>query len=127
MDKSFFVTNFWIKDAYTGAHKGIDANWLVHQAIHQPTMSTSKSPLVLPIATIQPDLKTVISEVYKGLIPSEPIWVSCYKTMEESVHAKIEVILDKVDRNKVVWGNSGTEVKKDGENVRSSSTGIVFI
>ena len=45
------------------------------------------------------------------------------------MHAKIKVILDKVDRNKVVFrrGDGETEVKKDGENVHSLSTGIVFI
>lgn len=92
-------------------------------------MSISKSPLVLPIVTIQPDFQTVISEVYEGLIPSEPIWVSCYKSGEESVHAKIEVTLDEVDRDKVIFrkGDGGTEVNKDGENVCSSSTRIQFI
>ena len=45
------------------------------------------------------------------------------------MHAKIEVTLDEVDRDKVVFrrGDGGTEVKKDGENVCSLSTGIVFI
>ena len=80
-------------------------------------MSSTKLPLVLPIITIQPDLQTVISEVYEELIPSKPIWVLCYKSGEESFHANIKVILDEVDRNKVFFrkGDGGMEVNKDRE------------
>ena len=63
---------------------------------------SASSPIVLPIVTIQPDFRTVVSEVHSGLLPSETIWVSCYKTECPSVHAKVDVALDEVDRDAVV-------------------------
>ena len=61
----------------------------------------SSAPAALPIVTIQPDFRTVISEVHSGLLPSETVWVSCYKTECPSVHAKVNVILDEVDRDAI--------------------------
>ena len=61
----------------------------------------SVSPLTLPVVTIQPTFSEVIQEVLDGIIPSDKFWVSCYKTSETSVHAKVLVELDEVDRNLV--------------------------
>jgi proteasomal ATPase-associated factor 1 len=61
----------------------------------------SFSPLTLPVVTIQPTFPEVIQEVLDGIIPSDKFWVSCYKTSEPSVHAKVLVELDEIDRNLV--------------------------
>ena len=61
----------------------------------------SISPLTLPVVTIQPTFPEVIQEVLDGIIPSDKFWVSCYKTSESSVHAKVHVELDEIDRNLV--------------------------
>lgn len=56
-------------------------------------------PLCLPVVTIQPSFTEVIKEVQDGIIPSENFWVSCYKNLETSLHGKVKVELDDVDRN----------------------------
>lgn len=61
----------------------------------------SVSPLTLPVVTIQPTFQDVIQEVLDGIIPSDKFWVSCYKTSETSVHAKVHAELDEIDRNLV--------------------------
>jgi proteasomal ATPase-associated factor 1 len=64
-------------------------------------MTQSVSALTLPVVTIQPTFPEVIQEVLDGIIPSDKFWVSCYKTSETSVHAKVHVELDEIDRNLV--------------------------
>jgi proteasomal ATPase-associated factor 1 len=66
-------------------------------------MSTSSpsSPMILPVITIDPTFPTVIQDVDNGVVPSETFWMSCYRTSHPSVHAKIQVELDEVDRNLV--------------------------
>lgn len=59
------------------------------------------SPLSLPVVTIQNTFPEVIQEVFDGIIPFENFWVSCYKTSETSVHAKVHAELDQIDRNLV--------------------------
>lgn len=61
----------------------------------------SLSSLTLPVVTIQSTFKEVIQEVQDGIIPSDKFWVSCYKTSEPSIHAKVHVELDDVNRNLV--------------------------
>lgn len=61
----------------------------------------SVSPLTLPVVTIQPTFPEVIQEVLDGIVPSDKFWVSCYKTPEPSVHAKVHAGLDEIDRNRV--------------------------
>ena len=61
----------------------------------------SISPLTLPVVTIQHTFPEVIQEVLDGIIPSDKFWVSCYKTSETSVHAKVLVELDEIDRDLV--------------------------
>ena len=55
----------------------------------------------LPVVTVQPDFHQVIRDVDDGLVPVDKFWVSCYKTGETSVHDKIEVELDDVNRSLV--------------------------
>lgn len=64
-------------------------------------MSNASSSLLLPIVSIQHTFPDVIREVHEGIIPSDKFWVSCYKTAEPSVHAKVFVELDDVNRNLV--------------------------
>jgi proteasomal ATPase-associated factor 1 len=61
----------------------------------------SASPLTLPVVTIQNTFQEVIQEVLDGIIPSDKFWVSCYKSSESSVHAKVHAELDEFDRNLV--------------------------
>lgn len=70
----------------------------------------------LPIATIQHDFQTVISEVHSGIIPFDSFWVSCYKTSVPSVHAKILVELDERDRDlvKLTPKDGDVDVKRNG-------------
>ena len=84
-------------------------------ACHGRTATGSKlvmpSPVTLPAATIQDDFTTVLSEVYAGIIPSENIWLSCYKDGEPSVHGKISVSLHEKDRDRVeLVGAGGVEL-----------------
>jgi len=80
----------------------------IHLNDHVNPMSTPAAdtpiatPISLPIVTIQPDFKSVISDVHDGFILSESIWVSCYSQSLPSVHAKVDVVLHDVDRDKVV-------------------------
>ena len=82
----------------------------------------SISPLTLPVVTIQHTFPEVIQEVLDGIIPSDKFWVSCYKTSETSVHAKVLVELDEIDRDLVnlspVEGN--VEVLKTSNGVSLS-------
>ena len=59
------------------------------------------SPMILPVITIDPSFPTVIQDVDHGIVPSETFWISCYRESQPSVHGKIEVQLDEVDRNLV--------------------------
>ncbi|PPQ76024.1 hypothetical protein CVT26_005553 [Gymnopilus dilepis] len=59
------------------------------------------SALTLPVVSIQPTYTEIIHEVQEGLIPYEKIWISCYKSSEASVHAKVNAELDEQDRNRV--------------------------
>lgn len=59
------------------------------------------APLTLPVVTIQHTFTEVIQEVLDGIILSDKFWVSCYKTPEPSVHAKVQAELDEIDRNLV--------------------------
>ncbi|TFK37257.1 WD40-repeat-containing domain protein [Crucibulum laeve] len=59
------------------------------------------SPVVLPVITAQHTFPEVLKEVQDGIIPFESFWVSCYKSGEPSVHAKIRAELDDVNRNQV--------------------------
>src|SRR5579859_2907060 len=82
--------------------------------------------LHLPIVTIQPSFPSVIAEVHVGIIPSETFWISCYKTSEQSVHAKVHAELDEVDRDLVLLKDLGgdVDVKKDGVSSLQSSSSM---
>lgn len=74
------------------------------------------SPVTLPAATIQDDFTTVFSEVYAGIIPSENIWLSCYKHGEPSIHGKISVSLHEQDRDRVeLVGRGGVELTRKSQ------------
>lgn len=57
--------------------------------------------MILPVITIDPSFPAAIQDVDSGIIPSETFWISCYRESQPSVHGRIEVELDEVDRNLV--------------------------
>jgi proteasomal ATPase-associated factor 1 len=82
------------------------------------------SPVTLPTATIQDDFTTVLSEVHAGIIPSEKIWLSCYKGGEPSVHGKISVSLHEQDRDRVeLVGSRGVELTRTSQVSITASKG----
>lgn len=89
----------------------------------------STSPLVLPVVTIQPDFLTTIDEVYSGLVPSEKFWISCYKTSEPSIHAKVQASLDDVHRDLVKFEplEGDVEIKRLGGGVSCSFLEFILI
>ncbi|KAI0254497.1 WD40-repeat-containing domain protein [Lactifluus subvellereus] len=79
-------------------------------------MPAMPSPVTLPAATIQDDFTTVLSEVHAGLVPSENIWLSCYKDGEPSIHGKIAVSLHERDRDRVeLVGTGGVELTRTSQ------------
>jgi proteasomal ATPase-associated factor 1 len=82
------------------------------------------SPVTLPAATIQDDFTTVFSEVHAGIIPSENVWLSCYKDGEPSVHGKIAVSLHEKDRDRVeLVGTGGVDFTRTSQVSRSTFSG----
>jgi hypothetical protein len=74
------------------------------------------STVTLPTATIQDDFTTVLSEVHAGIIPSENIWLSCYKDGEPSTHGKIYVSLHEQHRDRVeLVGRGGVELTRKSQ------------
>ncbi|THU93473.1 hypothetical protein K435DRAFT_967274 [Dendrothele bispora CBS 962.96] len=65
----------------------------------------------LPVVTAQSTFSTVVHEVYSGSVPFEDVWLSCYdyspsrsgEPATRSSHAKVKVLLDEVDREKVIF------------------------
>ncbi|KAJ3773787.1 WD40-repeat-containing domain protein [Lentinula raphanica] len=64
------------------------------------------------IVTVQATFPTVVNEVYSGVIPFENVWISCYDNSPAetrqpdppgSIYAKVRVVLDDEDREKVVF------------------------
>jgi hypothetical protein len=89
------------------------------------TMSQPAVPplVTLPIATIQNDFTTVLSEVHAGIIPSESIWLSCYKDGEPSIHGKVAINLHEHDRDRVeLTGVGGVDLMRTSQ-VRDCSDG----
>lgn len=69
-------------------------------------------PVILPIVTIQDDFTQVVSDVREGIVPDDKFWLSCYKTGETSIHGKIRVTLDDIDRDALVLnGSDGVDLK----------------
>ncbi|KAG7453153.1 WD40 repeat-like protein [Guyanagaster necrorhizus] len=89
-----------------------------------PESTATKSSVILPIATIQPTFSEVIGDVHSGIIPSEDIWISCYKKASPSVHGKVSVVLDDIDRDLVQFhtkeGNIRVELAGGGRKYKIS-------
>ncbi|KAL1744274.1 WD40-repeat-containing domain protein [Schizophyllum fasciatum] len=94
---------------------------------------SSSSRVILPIVTAQPSFPDVVREVDEGIIPSEQIWVSCYRralpdsnganiNRPTSVHAKIDVALDARDRNLVRFGVVEGDVRLEKDAARGAYT-----
>ncbi|KAI0316387.1 WD40-repeat-containing domain protein [Amylostereum chailletii] len=92
---------------------------------------SSSSPSFLPIATIQHDFLDVLSDVYAGTVPSENVWLSCYKEGEPSVHGKVDVRLHQQDRELVVLnGRDGVQMERISNcryRARCDSLGITSV
>jgi hypothetical protein len=88
-------------------------NTVTDGALLPATTVVMPSLVTLPTATIQDDFTTVLSEVHAGIIPSEDIWLSCYKDGEPSIHGKISVSLHEQDRDRVeLVGRGGVELTR---------------
>ena len=62
---------------------------------------------MLPIATVQTDFESLLTDVRDGIVPEDTFWVSCYKTGEQSVHGKVHLALNERDRDVVDYGGQG--------------------
>jgi hypothetical protein len=88
-------------------------------------MGTAANPISLPIATVQHDFETVMTDVREGTVPSEDFWISCYHQNEPSVHGKVRAELDERDRRLVLLeGRDGVKIERGdlvriGSNLRS--------
>ncbi|KAF5353356.1 hypothetical protein D9756_007802 [Leucocoprinus leucothites] len=67
--------------------------------------------ILLPVVTVQRDFCDVVRDVDEGVVPVDKFWVSCYKSGEASVHAKVEVELDEVDRDLVRYTSKEGDVE----------------
>jgi len=84
------------------------------EEVPQPAMPSPVT--LLPAATIQDDFTTVLSEVHAGIIPSENIWLSCYKDGEPSAHGKVAVSLHEQDRDRVeLVGTGGVKLRRTSQ------------
>ncbi|PCH39929.1 WD40 repeat-like protein [Wolfiporia cocos MD-104 SS10] len=89
---------------------------------------THDDPIILPVATIQHDFLSVVSDVRDGLVPEDKFWLSCYKDGEPSVHAKVVATLDDIDRDLVRFeGVDGVVLTCDGENSYSATCSALHI
>ncbi|KAJ7494298.1 WD40-repeat-containing domain protein [Mycena galericulata] len=71
----------------------------------------------LPVVTIQPTFLEVIEEVRNGIVPSDTFWLSCYNSSEPSIHSKVRVSLDDVNRDVIqLEPSEGVEIKDVGKN-----------
>lgn len=78
--------------------------------------SSSHKSIALPISTVQHTLPSVASEIYNAVIPSELVWLSCYRHGEPSVHGKIRLSLDEEDRGKINFeGKEGVRLDRVDE------------
>lgn len=78
--------------------------------------SSSYKSIILPISTVQHTLPSVASEIYNAIIPSEHVWLSCYRQGEPSVHGKIRLSLDEEDREKISFeGKEGVRLERVDE------------
>ncbi|KAJ6606014.1 WD40-repeat-containing domain protein [Mycena vulgaris] len=84
-------------------------------------------PSKLPVVTIQPTFLEVIEEVRSGIVPSDTFWLSCYKPAEPSIHTKVRVTLDEVNRDVIhLEPSGGIEITDSGKDkyVVSSKLGL---
>lgn len=89
------------------------------------SMTCASDPIVLPIASIQHDFLSVVSDVDNGLVESEDIWLSCYKADAPSVHGKVRVTLGEPSRKVELQPSDGVGLTRnsDGSKVRYASHG----
>ncbi|KAJ7221419.1 WD40-repeat-containing domain protein [Mycena pura] len=77
----------------------------------------------LPVVTIQPTFREVIKEVWSGEVPQDTFWLSCYKSSQPSVHSKVRVTLDEVNRDVVrLEATEGIDIKDTGKDVSTHCT-----
>lgn len=101
---------------------------LGHLRPENDTAKSMSSPntIILPAVSIQPSFPEVIQEVQDGVIPFDKFWVSCYKNSETSIHAKVFVELDDVDRNLVLLKPVKDSGEKD-DNIQIGEIGGVSV
>ncbi|KAF9652621.1 WD40 repeat-like protein [Thelephora ganbajun] len=88
-------------------------------------MGTVANPIFLPIATVQHDFETVVTDVREGTVPFEDFWISCYHQNEPSVHGKVRAELDEKDRHLVLLkGRDGVQIER-GDQLSITKTRVV--
>lgn len=85
-------------------------------------MSSISDPIILPIATIQHDFLSVISDADAGLVEGEDVWLSCYKADSPSIHGKVRVTLGETSRKVVLQSRDGVELIKSADTAGVSPT-----
>lgn len=86
----------------------------------------SQPPIILPIATVQPDFENLITDIKDGIVPEETFWVSCYKTGEESVHGRVRLALNERNRDLVEYEGQGG-VQFSGDDVKVSMHAVFVL
>ena len=80
----------------------------------------ASDPITLPIAAIQHDFLSVVSDADSGLVESEDIWLSCYKADEPSVHGKVTVTLGETSRLLELHPRDGVGLSKNADGTKVS-------
>ncbi|KAJ7718962.1 WD40-repeat-containing domain protein [Mycena maculata] len=85
-------------------------------------------PSKLPVVTVQPTFLEVIGEVRAGIVPLDTFWLSCYNASAPSIHTKVRVTLDEVNREAIhLEPSEGVEIRDVGkDNYVVSSTKLAF-
>ena len=85
-----------------------------------PQTLMASDPITLPIAAIQHDFLSVVSDADSGLVESEDIWLSCYKADEPSVHGKVTVTLGEPSRLLELHPRDGVGLSKNAARTKVS-------
>ena len=90
---------------------------------HRPFYTMTTAALSLPVVSVQNTFPHVIQDVEDGLIPYDKFWVSCYKSSEPSIHAKVKAELDHLNRSLVRLESieGDVDISRDGTGVSAIS------
>lgn len=91
-------------------------------------MAHPTTPNIVPVVTVQPTIGEVVEDVESGLVESDNVWLSLYKTGEPSIHTKVNIGLDEQDRNTVTFACEDSDIAFSSQEkvsilIRTSSEG----